>query len=73
MAEKIVIEDEERVELAQHVPGDLAESVCKGDEIKFEEGVWIFRSGAPLSASTTDRLMEDLRDERDDQNGGRGL
>jgi hypothetical protein len=35
-----------------------------------EQGVWVFRIGKPLPASTTDETLRTLRDERDQQNLG---
>jgi hypothetical protein len=36
-----------------------------------ERGVWVFRTGQPLSAATTDDLLRRIRDERDVENLGR--
>jgi AbrB family looped-hinge helix DNA binding protein len=33
-----------------------------------EKGVWVFRTGHPLSASTTDRLLDEIRERRDQHN-----
>ena len=35
-----------------------------------EKGVWVFRAGQPLAASVTDNLLEQIREERDQQNLG---
>jgi AbrB family looped-hinge helix DNA binding protein len=29
-----------------------------------EKGVWVFRTGSPLSASTTERVLDSIREER---------
>jgi len=36
-----------------------------------EKGVWVFRTGEPLSASTTDTVLKQIREERDKRNVGR--
>ncbi len=36
-----------------------------------EDGIWVFRLGEPLSVSTTDAVLEDLREERDRKNTGK--
>jgi AbrB family looped-hinge helix DNA binding protein len=33
-----------------------------------EQGVWVFRTGEPLAASTTDETLQQVRDERDKLN-----
>jgi AbrB family looped-hinge helix DNA binding protein len=40
--------------------------------LKKECGVWVFRSGQPLSASATDEMLQQIRDERDAANLGKG-
>jgi AbrB family looped-hinge helix DNA binding protein len=35
-----------------------------------EHGVWVFHAGQPLSASTTDEMLRQLREERDLANLG---
>jgi len=60
-------------------PGDLLEMENVGERITLrpirgapplakEEGVWVFRTGQPLAASVTDRLLEEIRERRDKQN-----
>jgi AbrB family looped-hinge helix DNA binding protein len=62
-------------------PGDTLEIECAGEEITLrpvrgtgpltkEHGVWVFRSGEPLPASTTDRMLHRIRAERDLANLG---
>ena len=38
-----------------------------------EHGVWVFRTGNPLPASTTDELLQRIREERDLANLGAGV
>jgi len=64
--------------------GDALELEATGEQITLrpvrgtgplvkEHGVWVFRTGEPLSASATDEMMEQLREERDlDNLGGCG-
>jgi hypothetical protein len=33
-----------------------------------EQGVWVFRTGQPLTASVTDAVLHDVRDARDQHN-----
>ena len=62
-------------------PGDEVDLETAGEEITLrpvretppmtrEQGVWVFRIGKPLPASTTDETLRTLRDERDQQNLG---
>lgn len=62
-------------------PGDELELESGGEEIILrpvrergpltkEQGVWVFRTGKPLSASTTDELLQQIREERDLANLG---
>jgi AbrB family looped-hinge helix DNA binding protein len=68
-------------EALQLEPGDMVELEHAGDELILrpvrgtgpllkEQGVWVFRSGEPLAASTTDAVLEQLRTERDAANLG---
>ena len=62
-------------------PGDALEIENTGEQITLrpvrgtgpltkEHGVWVFRTGQPLSASATDDLLEQIREERDLANLG---
>jgi bifunctional DNA-binding transcriptional regulator/antitoxin component of YhaV-PrlF toxin-antitoxin module len=62
-------------------PGDALELETGGEQItlrpvrgtgplKKEQGVWVFHTGKPLSASTTDELLQRIREERDLTNLG---
>lgn len=64
-------------------PGDSLDLENVGEQITLrpvrgtgpltkEQGVWIFRSGEPLPASTTDQMLESIREERDLSNLGKG-
>jgi AbrB family looped-hinge helix DNA binding protein len=57
-------------------PGDMVELEQAGDVLTIrpvrgtgplvkEQGVWVFRSGQPLDAATTDAVLDQLRTERD--------
>ncbi len=37
-----------------------------------EHGVWVFHTGQPLPASATDEMLQQIRDERDMTNFGKG-
>jgi AbrB family looped-hinge helix DNA binding protein len=63
-------------------PGDSLDLESQGERIvlrpvrgtmplRKEDGIWVFRTGEPLPASVTDRVLEDLRDERDRKNMGK--
>ncbi len=56
--------------------GDSLEMETTGDQITFrpvrgtgpltkEYGVWVFHTGQPLSASATDEMLQQIREERD--------
>jgi AbrB family looped-hinge helix DNA binding protein len=62
-------------------PGDTLEMETAGEEITLrplrnaaplaqEKGVWVFRTGQPLSAATADQVLKDIRGQRDSQNKG---
>ena len=63
-------------------PGDSLDLESQGERIvlrpvrgtmplRKEDGIWVFRTGEPLPASVTDRVLEDVRDERDRKNIGK--
>jgi len=41
-----------------------------GAQLRKKQGVWVFRSGEPLSAATVEETLRQVRDERDDRNLG---
>jgi len=62
-------------------PGDSLEMESAGERITLrpvrgtgplskEHGVWAFHSGQPLSASATDDMLQQIREERDSANLG---
>jgi AbrB family looped-hinge helix DNA binding protein len=64
-------------------PGDSLEMESTGQQITLrpvrgtgpltkEDGVWVFYSGQSLSASATDQILEQIREERDLANLGTG-
>jgi AbrB family looped-hinge helix DNA binding protein len=80
-AGRIVIPKPLRDEL-RLAPGDLLELDFAGEEIILrpvrgtmpltkERGVWVFRTGHPLTAATTDDVLCRIRAERDEENLGR--
>jgi len=63
-------------------PGDSLQLESEGERIMLrpvrgtmplqkEDGIWVFRLGEPLSVSTTDAVLEALREERDRKNTGK--
>jgi AbrB family looped-hinge helix DNA binding protein len=64
-------------------PGDSLEMETAGEQITLrpvrgtgpltkELGVWVFRAGQPLPASATDEMLQQIREERDLANLGKG-
>jgi AbrB family looped-hinge helix DNA binding protein len=64
-------------------PGDSLEMESAGEQITLrpvrgtgpltkEHGVWVFHSGEILSASATDEMLQQMREERDMANLGKG-
>ena len=62
-------------------PGAVLELEFAGEEITLrpvrgtapltkERGVWVFRTGHPLSSATTDHMLRTIRAERDAENLG---
>ena len=62
-------------------PGDTLEMQSAGEEITLrpvrgtgpltkEHGVWVFHAGQPVPASTTDEILQQIREERDLANLG---
>jgi AbrB family looped-hinge helix DNA binding protein len=79
-AGRIVIPKPLRQELRLE-PGDALEIETTGEQITLrpvrgtgplfkEDGVWVFRTGQPLSAAATDEVIQQLRKERDLNNLG---
>lgn len=63
-------------------PGDALQLEVLGEEIRLrpvrgavplqkERGIWVFRTGHPLSASVTDDTLRKVREERDQHNLGK--
>src|SRR4051812_24484970 len=61
-------------------PGDTLDVTVQGDAVTLrprrttaplqkERGVWVFRTGQPLTAAETDQRLRDLRAARDQYNG----
>ncbi len=44
--------------------------VCRSAPLTKEKGVWVFRTGQPLSGATADQLLRRIRERRDSQNLG---
>jgi AbrB family looped-hinge helix DNA binding protein len=64
-------------------PGDSLELDSVGEQITLrpvrgtgpltkEHGVWVFHTGQPLHASTTNDMLQQIREERDLANLGKG-
>ena len=81
-AGRVVLPKTLRDEL-QLSPGDTLDLSVKGDEVSLrprrgatplqkERGVWVFRSGEPLTASETNETLRNIRAERQRQNAGKG-
>jgi AbrB family looped-hinge helix DNA binding protein len=79
---RIVIPKPVREELNLE-PGDSLEMESAGEPItlrplrgtaplKKEHGVWVLHSGHPLAASSTDRMLQQIREERDLKSLGEG-
>jgi AbrB family looped-hinge helix DNA binding protein len=79
-AGRVVIPKTLREELRLE-PGDQLELETVGEQITLrpvrgtapltkERGVWVFRTGRPLSAAVTDETLRRLREDRDRQNLG---
>ena len=63
-------------------PGDALEMESAGEQITLrpvrgtgpltkEHGIWVFHTGQPLSASVTDGMLQQVREERDLANLGK--
>jgi len=79
-AGRVVIPKPVREELHLE-PGDTLEMESAGEQITLrpvrgtgplakEHGVWVFHAGRPLPASSTDEMLEQIREERDLANLG---
>ena len=62
-------------------PGDILDLTVQGDEVTMrprrtatplqkERGVWVFRTGTPLTAAETEETLRNLRARRNRQNAG---
>lgn len=56
--------------------GDILELESRGEQITLrpvrgsaplrkERGIWVYRTGQPLAAATTDRTLREIREQRD--------
>jgi AbrB family looped-hinge helix DNA binding protein len=81
-AGRVVIPKSLREELRLE-PGDSLELESAGERITLrpvrgtgplvkEQGVWVFYAGQPLSASATAEMLEQIREDRDLANLGKG-
>jgi AbrB family looped-hinge helix DNA binding protein len=81
-AGRVVIPKPLREELRLQA-GDALEMESTGEQITLrpvrgtgpltkERGVWVFHAGQPLSASSTDGLLKQIREERDRANLDKG-
>lgn len=63
-------------------PGDKLDLTVKGDEVTLrprraarplqkERGVWVLRTGEPLTAGEARETLHNIREQRDHQNAGR--
>lgn len=63
-------------------PGDTLDLTVKGDEVTLrprrgatplqkERGVWVFRTGKPLTAGETEEILRNIRAQRHRQNAGK--
>jgi len=64
-------------------PGDTLDVTVQGDEVTLrprraatplqkERGIWVFRTGKPLSEAETQKTLRNLRAQRSRQNAGEG-
>jgi AbrB family looped-hinge helix DNA binding protein len=62
-------------------PGDTLDLTVKGDEVTLrprriatplqkERGVWVFRTGKPLSADETEKTLHNIRTQRHSRDAG---
>ena len=62
-------------------PGDTLDLTVKGDEVTLrprrgatplqkERGVWVFRTGKPITAAETDDMLRNIRGQRQRHNAG---
>jgi AbrB family looped-hinge helix DNA binding protein len=74
-AGRVVLPKPLRDEL-QLAPGDTLELESRGEQITLrpvrgdtplqkERGIWVYRTGRPLTATTTDRTLREIPQERD--------
>jgi AbrB family looped-hinge helix DNA binding protein len=81
-AGRVVIPKRLREELRLE-PGDALEMETAGEQITLrpvrgtgpltkEHGVWVFYAGQPLPVSATDEMLQQIREERDMANLGKG-
>ncbi len=81
-AGRIVIPKPLRDEL-QLAPGDALELESSGEEIRLrpargnaslrkKRGIWVYRSGEPLSRAVVENTLRQVRRERDEENLGKG-
>jgi len=81
-AGRVVLPKPLRDEL-QLVAGDTLELESRGEQITLRpvrggtplqkgHGIWVYRTGRPLTAATTDQTLRQIREERNQENGKSG-
>ena len=81
MTTKIVLDKAGRVVIPKLL-GDALQLESAGDQITLrpvhgsaplqkEDGIWVFRTGKRIPAAVTDKLLDDLRTERDQRHIGK--
>ena len=68
LREELHIEPGDQLELEYQGERVTLRPMRAGSPLRKEHGVWVFRGGRNISASTTDGLLTRLREERDRSN-----
>ena len=66
--EELHLEAGDALELASERDAVILRPVRSTTPLQKEHGVWVFRRGKTLSSAVTDKVIQDLRDERNRQN-----
>ncbi|HEX3747093.1 MAG TPA: AbrB/MazE/SpoVT family DNA-binding domain-containing protein [Bryobacteraceae bacterium] len=72
LREELHLEAGDALEMESAVEQITLRPVRGAGPLTKEEGVWVFHAGQPLPASATDEMLQQIREERDLANLGRG-
>ena len=65
LRDELHLEAGDRMELESEGESVTLRPVRSASPLRKEHGVWVFRTGQPMTASTTDEMLRRIREDRD--------